>query len=443
VTGIDPTAQSRGIGTLPGGIPLFENGTLVGGIGVFFPGTTGFATEENSKLNDAGFFDPTKPDRSEEAEFMAFAAAGGSPAAGVPIGSINGVPALPGFALPFGRIDLVGVTLDLFGGHGLQGPSNLVKLGRTLGRGDPNSGVNVPVDKNGDTLLNGTLVPQGWLVLPHDSPDGGLTAADVVAMINRGIAEANQVRAAIRLPLDSRAKMVFAVSDKEGNILGLYRMPDATYFSIDVAVAKARNVAYYANSAELQPIDQVAGVAPGTAFTNRTFRYLAQPRFPEGIDGFPPGPFSILNDPGVNPHNGRNQGPPPPASAFQSVQGHDAFNPQTNFHDPFNILNQNGIVFFPGSAPLYKDATGSGIRALVGGLGVSGDGVDQDDDVTFEATAGFDPPFTVRRADQVFVRGIRLPYIKFNRQPHEPFGGPTMALPVQPVVPKPPFPKNT
>src|SRR5205823_10671654 len=30
-------AQSRGIGTLPGGIPIFKNGDLVGGIGVFFP----------------------------------------------------------------------------------------------------------------------------------------------------------------------------------------------------------------------------------------------------------------------------------------------------------------------------------------------------------------------------------------------------------------------
>ncbi len=83
LSGLLPSAQSRGIGTLPGGIPLFKavNGgkpTLVGGIGVFFPGTTGFATEENSDLNDAGFYDPTKPDRALEAEYIAFVAAGGS-----------------------------------------------------------------------------------------------------------------------------------------------------------------------------------------------------------------------------------------------------------------------------------------------------------------------------------------------------------------------------
>src|SRR5207302_58280 len=68
--------QARGVATLPGGIPLYKDGSLVGGIGVFFPGTTGFATAENSSLSTT--FDPAKPDRTLEAEFMALAAAGGS-----------------------------------------------------------------------------------------------------------------------------------------------------------------------------------------------------------------------------------------------------------------------------------------------------------------------------------------------------------------------------
>src|SRR5262249_1977122 len=78
ISGLLPSAQSRGIGTLPGGVPIFKNGVLVGGIGVFFPGTTGFATEENSKLNDNGFHDPSKQDLAEVAEYAAFVAAGGS-----------------------------------------------------------------------------------------------------------------------------------------------------------------------------------------------------------------------------------------------------------------------------------------------------------------------------------------------------------------------------
>ena len=47
------------------------------------------------------------------------------------------------------------------------------------------------------------------------------------------------------------------VADKAGNVLGLYRMSDATVFSIDVAVAKARNTAYYADATALQNADKV------------------------------------------------------------------------------------------------------------------------------------------------------------------------------------------
>jgi uncharacterized protein GlcG (DUF336 family) len=410
VTGLLRTAQSRGIGTLPGGVPIVENGAVVGGIGVFFPGTTGYASEENSSLGSN--YDPTRPDLSLEAEYIAFAAVGGSSGAGVPIGPLGGVPLLPGFDLPFGRIDLQGITLPLFGPGGTQGPRNLVALGLTLGQGNPISGANQVVDTTGHTLLPGKPVPDGWLVLPHAG--GNLTAADVVQMVQQGIGQANQTRAAIRLPLGSRARMVFAVTDPQGDVLGLYRMLDATIFSEDVAVAKARNVAYYAAPTQLQPADQVPGIPPGVAFSNRTFRYLAQPRFPEGLDGAPPGPFSILNDGGSDPLTGLNTGAPLPASAFRSVEGYVAFHPTANFHDPNNPANQNGVVFFPGSTPVYK-----GAAMLVGGLGVSGDGVAQDDVVTFTASTGFAPPAAVLRADQVSFAGVRLPFIEFDRNPEE------------------------
>src|SRR5205823_2453214 len=103
-----------------------------------------------------------------------------------------------------------------------------------------------------------------------------------------------------------------------------------------------------------------------------------------------------------------------PASAFQSVMGYDAFHPNTNFHDPFNLANQNGVVFFPGSSGLYKLLGGK--MTLVGGLGVSGDGVTQDDYVTNGAVFGYAAPVGIR-ADQFFVRGVRLPYFNFPRNP--------------------------
>lgn len=407
--------QSRGIATLPGGIPIYEYGTQVGGIGVFFPGQTGFATEENSQLSSD--FNPNLPDRTLEAEFMALAAIGGSRFFGYPIGAINGVPALPGFDVPGGRIDLVGVTLDVVGPGGNLGPANLVKY--VVGNLQPFtgnvSGANVPVDGFGNTLLNGVVMPSGWLVTPHDGVN--LSAAEVTRMVNQAIDEATKVRAQIRLPSNQFTKMTIAVTDSTGEVLGLFRMQDGTVFSIDVAVAKARNVSYYNDGTRLQPQDQVPGLPPGAAITNRTIRFLAEPRFPEGIDGqF--GDFSILNDPGTNPVNGFTVGAPQPANAFQSVLGYDAFNPGTNFRSTlagFLPQNQNGIVFFPGSSGVYKDLGGQ-FPGLVGGLGVSGDGVDQDDVVTSFGIMGFQAPRGLR-ADDFFVREVRLPYQKFPRNP--------------------------
>ena len=482
VSGLAPDAQARGIGTLPGGIPIIRmahvNGRpglqpiLVGGIGVFYPGKTGYATEENSNLNDS-LYDPTKPDLARVAEAVAAIAVNGTSSL-TPVGSKslrfgtlgNGPDAnhlvgpVRGLNLqPFGRIDLVGITLDVLGQHGNLGPTLVLKDAAQFkinGGMDPNAGTNLPISNdvpnnilgNATAPLNtalypnyttaatnqstpqlnaiqtvdrttntrgGRTVPDGWLVTPHAGD--GLTAEDVINIVNQGLDRSSNTRAAIRIPIDRHVRMVFAVSDKSGNLLGLYREPDATIFSIDVAVAKSRNVVYYANPALLQSVDKLPTVPAGTALTNRSFRYLSEPRFPEGIDGAPPAPFSVLTDGGTNPLTALNVGPRLPASAFQSVQGYDLFNPGTNFHNPFNPLNQDGIVFFPGSTPLYKDVDGSGQKVLVGGVGVSGDGVDQDDVVTFAASRGYRVPPNIPRADQVFVRGIRIPFQKFNRNP--------------------------
>jgi uncharacterized protein GlcG (DUF336 family) len=388
VSGLLPLAQARGIGTLPGGIPIYKDGQLVGGIGVFFPGTTGFATAENSALSDN--FNPHKPDRSLEAEFMAVAAVGIQGQAG----TLPGIGVPPKFLTQ--PISLAGILLDTIGPGGRLGLNRLLAFGRHLGT-SPGTGADLPVDTAGTLYRDGTPVPEGWLVLPHDGV--GITAAQVQQMIEQGINTANATRAQIRLPIGVRTKMVFAVADKTGDILGLYRMPDATVFSIDVAVAKARNVAYYNDAAALQPQDRVHGLPRGAALTNRTFRYLALPNFPEGPNSNPPGPFSILLD------HGRV------GSRYHTVMGFDAWHPGTNFHDMTSpLVNQNGIVFFPGSSGVYVNGV------LVGGFGASGDGVDQDDFITQGAIQGFGPPLP-RRVDNFFVRGVRLPYAKFPRNP--------------------------
>ena len=176
---------------------------------------------------------------------------------------------------------------------------------------------------------------------------------------------------------------MIAVTDLDGRVLALHRMTDATFFSIDVAVAKARNMVYF--NAARQPAD-ITGVPLNTAVTSRTISFGAQPFFPPGIDGSTPGPFFELYRSDVD---------------NACSQGLQAANP-----------NQNGIVFFAGSLPLYKNGV------LVGGLGVSGDGIEQDDYVTAQAATGFEAPPAIR-ADRVFIDGVRLPYLKFPRNPEK------------------------
>lgn len=445
-SGANPNAQGRGIGTLPGGMPIFTvdsdgNQIIVGGIGVFFPGPDGFASFMQN-YGGPGVQGINAP-RVLEAEFIAFAALGGANASGFEVGDLAGIAPVAGTRLPVGRIDLVGLQLEVFGPGGLYlGPRALRDAGTTL-RINAAPGTLVPTGANVPVLpgqvctaaapctVSGEIMPEMLLVTPHAG--SGLTADDVSQILVQAFEESNLVRAAIRLPSSSTTRMVLAVSDIEGNVLGLLRMPDATIFSVDVATSKGRNVAYYADPTQIQPIDRVddnrdgiPDLPVGIAFTNRTFRFLALPFFPEGQDGLQSGAFSVFRDSiaGVNhdPVTLATIGAPLPARAFQSVSGFDAFNPGTNFHrglgitDPALIANQSGIVFFPGSTPLYKDVNGDGIPDLVGGFGISGDGVDQDDVVTAFGAVGFAAPLDVR-ADQVFVRDIRLPFQKFLRNP--------------------------
>ena len=68
------------------------------------------------------------------------------------------------------------------------------------------------------------------------------------------------------------------------------------------------------------------------------------------------------------------------------------------------------MTIFPGGFPLYKNGL------LVGGIGVSGDGVDQDDLIAFTGHAGFEAPAGMR-SDTVRVRGVALPYVVVPRHP--------------------------
>ena len=312
----------------PGGVPLFRNGSLVGGIGV------------------AG----VAPDVAEYAAYAAATTNGYGPTPAAP-----GVVFIGGVGLPFvnQKTPPAGIGTGSFTGGFIVGP-----------------------------LASPGTPPEGMLVAPVAGPLGGLAASDVTTVINNAIATANTTRAVIRLPIGSSARMAIAVADLDGTIIGLYRMADSTVFSIDVAASKARNMVYF-NSAARSAAD-LTGVPVGTAVTNRTIGYGAQPFFPPGIEGSSLGPFFNLY-----------------------LQ--DVANPCTQGFQPAGP-NQSGVVFFPGSVPLYRNG------ALVGGLGISGDGVDQDDFVAAGGSAGFEAPAAIR-ADQIVLQGVRLPYLKFPSNP--------------------------
>ena len=345
ITGKADLNDSDATAVNPGGVPIFKNGQEVGGIGVVAA-------------------DP------DTAEYVAYAAAGMIAMIG-PSSATDGV-GFPAFPAP-GIVSIAGITLPFV--NQTTPPS-----GVTNGTFNAANFTMGPVASPG-------VPPEGALIAATNGPVSGLTAAEVTQIINGAVATANLTRAQIRLPIGARAKMTIAVSDLDGTLIGLYRMTDGTVFSIDVAATKARNVIYF--SGMTRQAADLNQVPLGTAVTNRTIGFGAQPLFPSGIDGSPAGPFFNLYT-------------------------QDTGNPCTQgFQVPsvdWPKSNQSGVVFFPGSEPLYINGV------LVGGLGVSGDGVDQDDYVTAGGAAGFEAPTDVR-ADQIVIDGVRLPYLKFPRNP--------------------------
>ena len=322
----DPTAVN------PGGVPIFKNNRVAGGIGVVAAAST-----------------------ANYGAVVEYAAVAGT--------LLNGyAPTVP----PPGAVVVNGITLPFVN-------QTSIPTGYHFGTAVGSYSLG-PINSSGQPA-------EGDLITERGSTLGGLTLAQVQGIVANAVTTGGETRAAIRLPVGARARFVIAVSDLDGSLLALYRMPDATLFSVDVAVAKSRNVIYFSGP---NGYNDLPGVIQGTAVTNRTLDFAAQPLYPEGIDGTPPGPFYNL---------------------FLN----DVANPCTQGSQPKNA-NQNGIVFFPGSVPLFINGK------LVGGLGVSGDGVDQDDFAAAGGAVGYEAP-TAIRADQYFDRGVRLTYQKFPPNP--------------------------
>jgi uncharacterized protein GlcG (DUF336 family) len=379
-----PSAR-LGLSADPGGLPIYKDGLPAGGIGIEGDGL--YTVDRNPIDNDQPF-----------EEVIAASAIRGFEA---PSGIRGDTILVDGIRLPFTNITnpLVPGTLASIVGSIVSPPPASEFVPQMIGG------------------VAGEVSPRFFPFIAGTAPvANGLTAAEVQTIITRAAQQSNITRAAIRQPLGSNARVTIAVVDAAGVVLGVFRQQDAPVFGFDVAVQKARTAAFFsgANAATALRaagfgayVDRAA--ADGLrfdgafAFTDRATGFLHRPFFPDGIDDTAPGPFStaIAN---WSPFNVGLQLDLVRANFLAALGG-----PVASCTSIGGLAN--GVQIFPGSVPLYKNGV------LVGAIGISGDGVDQDDLIGAAGANGFSPPVGIR-ADQIFVRGVRLPFLKFPRSPN-------------------------
>jgi len=445
---VGPKHSPLGLAADPGGLPLYKGGTLVGGVGIESDGTYGL---------DRDIFDV---DQNTE-ELVAVAASSGFSA---PL-DIRG-DRITADGRSFRYVDSEAIASDPSHAPVFASlPGALVAVPGYVGA-TVSAGTSFGSPASGVRADEGTFAPVGGFVLvdaanvprfpARAAPDGSLTQADVSTILYDAIAVARRARGQIRRPLGSIAEVSVAVVDADGNILGLVRTGDAPVFGIDVAVQKARTAMFFshpsaaaaiAGAPDAQYLDgthsavgRYAGAmggflaVPGSlagniAWTPRAVGNLHRPTFPDGIDGTPPGPLSTplaqwspFND-GFQLDLVFNQlvkgvlGDASEGCAGRAPAGSSA-------PDAGIARLRNGVQVFPGGVPIYR-----GTR-LVGAVGVSGDGVDQDDMISAlglanaakELSTGFGHAPASMRADTLTPQGVRLRYIQC---PQAPFNGST------------------
>ncbi len=380
----------------PGGIPLYKNGVAVGGIGVE---GDGIYTIDRV---------PTDKDQSFE-ETIAVAAAQ-SFSAPTQIRGDNIL--IEGIRLPFSNVENL-PTANPIPFSNLPG---IVIPGFPVRAAQPSAFL--PVTLNG---VAGEADPRFFPPISGSA----LSAAEVRQILGQAALTANITRAGIRQPLGSNARVSIAVVDVDGRVLGLFRQQDAPVFGFDVSVQKARTVAFM-NRADAASqlrsagfggyVDRAANdgipLNGAIAFSDRGFGFLHRPLFPDGINNTQAGPFSTELDIWSPFNVGLQldlviQRLTIPAAGCRKKTRMKKM-PMCNCTAIPGL--PNGIQIFAGGVPLYRGNT------LVGAIGISGDGIEQDDFISAGGANNFAPPPEVR-SDRIFVRSVRLPFLKFPPRP--------------------------
>lgn len=450
---IGPKRSPLGLAADPGGFPLYRNGVVIGGVGVLADGAYGFdanvldvdsdADERIALAGTVGFEAPTAilanrisvdgtQLRYSDVDYAALAAgvtgasyAATSPALGAPVavtGYLAAAAIRAGTAYGSEASGIRAATAGEF--------ANADAFVLTDGAGAPRFPVRGGTDA-GDVA----------------SP---LTAAEARTILAEAFKVMSRARAQIRQPLDSRAQVSISLVDTRGQVLGLVRSPDAPVFGIDVSLQKARSAAFLSNAqgaADLlaDPSADVRQFVPAArafladpaaltgrhAFTARAVGNLSRPYFPDGQLNTANGPFArpVAQ---FNPFSTGLQS----ALVLTNLAQHLAYVTGVSGTDtaarcafvrdaaPGQNRLQNGLQIFPGSVPIYRGGQ------LVGAIGVSGDGIDQDDMVALlglanaagQASSAFGNAPTTIRADTITVPVNGTPVrLRYASCPFAPF----------------------
>ncbi len=386
----------------PGGIPIYKNGIKAGGIGVagdgkdiaarsellpfvlfgHNPKRRVFNGREESDFDEAvalagvrGFetppkiratnifvdglrfpFTKNKPARAEPTRTLATVTAAGE-------GQLIGADVLrkPDTAIlasgppTFARATFAGIEGYLKRQFEVDDAGNKIAV--------PNALAAQIVDSNDKAAPGGALLPDSQRLLE----------ADVNQILENAVATAVNTRALIREPDGVAARVHIAVVDRDGDLLGVFRMDDGPNFGYDVAVQKARTAAFFSDD--------------NHAITTRALGFMSQKFFPIGIgqNNSVGGPFFEVQD--RLAVTGIGQGTEP-----SSVNSRPLVGPNNDVRNPL----RNGLTIFAGGIPLYKNGV------FVGAIGISGDGIDQDERIGFGGTAGYRP------AEEAGIRSDQL-----------------------------------
>lgn len=427
-----------------GGVPIYKNGVPSGGLGVEINGEYNVALNRPVDLgrpvtpNDELFF------REGIEELTAFAAVRGFEAP-------NEITAdkllVNGLRLQYRRI----FDIPVVNAASLTGVGSFLAIPPlSTNPADVRIRTNVPSEFR-DIMLRDRPVR----VVPRFFPfknGATLSSSEVEQVLFQAVREANRVRAAIRRPIDAPAEVNITCLDINGTPLGIVSTPDAPIFGFDVSAEKGRAAILFSRK-DADRLLNISGqgkyarnlLAEGLrmdgsfAFAARSVGFIHRPFFPDDIDGAPAGPLSTTIDV-FSPLNngmqtdyllqGANKNPNYQVggvdlsfiigrSIVNVLTGKDTdtnfkkanfFCDASNGKSGTNLFNSTTMIF-TGSSPLYK-STG-----LVGAVGISGDGIDQDDIIGSYGSENFEAPPEMR-VDRFFMRGIRIPFTKFPRHPH-------------------------